>query len=262
MKVNIDTAGFSYVNGVIAGVSEGTERKSFISATLKYVHADLNTQFETFMDTLAMSRPENLTHVYEWGQLGMPAGRLWESVLRGRGADRTATVVWKASTKAVPVRPELLEPGPTGKTVKEGVHIFYWKAPVMEAGIQITVNPQTDGSGSLAYFHNGALRITKKPSTFTAGGGKTTGQFTMAYYTFWNSMAQNIYSTQIAPRLQNSLANRARGAIKSRRITALSLTGDRSNYQKGHNLGIKGLAAQTRNYEAAAAARRAFLYGA
>jgi hypothetical protein len=230
-----------------------------MSVVLDYVHADLNTDFELLMDKLAAARPKNLSHVYEWGQNGLPNGRLWESILRGRGVDKTATVVWKASTKAVPVRPELLEPGPSGQTVKTGVHIFYWKAPVMEAGLEITVEPVH--ARSLAYINSkGDLVITKKPSHFEAGGGDTKGQFTADYILYWTTQAHATMANRIAPKMERDLQLVANKGIKSRR-KVYSIKGDAAAFALGANLGHQGLMLQKRSYVAAAAARRAMLYG-
>jgi hypothetical protein len=260
MRVDIDTRGYSYVQGFINGFSKGANNANFMSAVLDYTHADLNTRFELMMDIIAAARPKNLMHVYEWGQLGKPNGRLWESVLRGRGTDRIATVVWKASKKAVPVRPELLEPGPSGQKVKEGVHIFYWKAPVMEAGLEITVSPVH--AQSLAYVNStGDLVITKKPSTFEAGGGNTKGQFTAVYYDYWTRQAHSDMQKHIMPKLVKDFQLIASKGIRSRR-KAYSIGGDAAAFKTGANLGFQGLSRDfTRNYEAAAAARRALLYG-
>jgi hypothetical protein len=259
VNVEINANSMAFMNGVIMGTAESMSDKATSASFIKYVHANLNTRFETWMDAMALAHPSNLTHVYEWGQLGKPTGHLWESVLRGRGNDRTASIIWKASRKAVPVDPRLLIPGSTGKTVKEGVHIFYWKAPVMEAGLEITVEPKL--SPVMTFVNSsGELTFQKEPVTFEAGGGKTTGQFTKHYYAYWTGMAQNVYNNQIAPEIEATVSRTIK-RIKPRKATKASIGSGSSEFRRGRNLGMLGLNKVKRNYEAAARARRAFLYG-
>jgi hypothetical protein len=265
MIVTINTTGLSYMNGIIDGMSQGVSKKSFISSAVDLAHDVLNVNFEQWMDLAAMNDPQSLMHVYEWGQLGTPAGRLWESKLIGDATKtKRSVVVWKPSTVPTPVRPELLEPGPTGKTVKEGVHVFVWKAPVMESGMSITVSPQSSGSGSLAYINkNGELKITKQPSHFIAGGGKTTGQFLKHYTAWWNTMAQGVFNEEVAPKLQaNMTAGALRGAKKAGHRTFFRIAAsDSSVFKLGANEGVRAVAAMGRDFEMEAAARRAYLYG-
>lgn len=263
VSVQANTAEASFVAGAMNGMSVSINTNAYIDPVLKLVHAQLEQRFELWIDALAAARPKELHHVYEWGQLGQPNGRLWESVLRGRGRERVATIIWKASKKASPVPEQLLEPGPTGKSVKPGVHIFYWKAPVMESGARITVRPQLSDNKTLAFVgRDGNIKFRNKPMTFTAGGGMTTGRFTAAYQTYWNTIAVATYNTEIAPRLQRDLQMagvmaKAKGMSRNK----ISLGTDTAAFDAGMKRALKVMAKNERTYIQSAAARRAFIYG-
>jgi hypothetical protein len=254
LNVEIDTSGFSYVNGVIGGIAKGVKTGEYVSSILDYTHSQLNLEFEAWMDAAAAGDPTSLMHVYEWGQLGKPGGELWESVLRGHKNNRTATIIWKQSHVPTPVNPKLAAAG-----VKEGVHIFHWKAPVMEYGLQVTVSPRL--AKTMAFLDdNGEIVLRKAPVTFESGGGHTRGQFTKRYYTWWNTIAQASFATRIAPKIERDLGSVLLG-MKKMKSSKLSIKGDAAAYRRGENLGLRGLAKQQRDFIAGARLRRMALYG-
>lgn len=91
-------------------------------------------KFVLAVDKYARANPKKMHHVYEWGQLGQVEGRLFVLV---RSSILEGTVVidseFLPSKLPVPVNPELLIPGATGKIVTRR-SIFKYKADVMEKG--------------------------------------------------------------------------------------------------------------------------------
>lgn len=95
-------------------------------------------RFVLAADKYARVNPKKMHHVYEWGQIGNPSGRLFvlerTSVLDGTLIIGTNFLPSKVP---VPVNPELLIPGNTGKIVTKR-SIFKDKASVMESGTAVS----------------------------------------------------------------------------------------------------------------------------
>lgn len=124
--------------------------------------------FYEYLDSLARSHPGMLHHVYEWGQVGDPFGRLYELSLSING------------TSAV-IDAEFLEsqiPSPTSDTA------FYDKADVMESGDSVTITEveadilffEIDGE---EYFRHGPIVIANP------GGREVRGSFVKAFNEFY-----------------------------------------------------------------------------
>lgn len=103
----------------------------------------------TFMEeTNVMARvlPEMFHHVYEWEHIGHPGFELFKPVMRGRGRNRTITWEWRASKTTVPTdidalgNPKFPDWFPVEKLNR--IHVFVWKAPVMEYGLETEVSPK------------------------------------------------------------------------------------------------------------------------
>jgi hypothetical protein len=211
------------VNGYILAMTKQVSTPSYIGAVNTYVHSLLAERFNQYLDMIAKVNPDTLHHVYEWPSryqgketIGNPVARLWSQQLKGNGASKTASFRFKASIRPSPVNPILTTPGKNGKSVKTGVHVFVWKAPVMEAGTEITVtaklakylafvaDKEGQSGGSTSRVNNSEIAFAKS-TTFTAGGGKTTGAFTGQWVGWWQTMAGAIYDKEIAPRLEKDL---------------------------------------------------------
>lgn len=226
VHIDGDLAAASGFTGHMAGLSIAVRQPYYIGAVLEYVHSRLSRMADAYIDDIARAHPDNYHHVYEWGPdwdsrhalLGNPKGRLWDQYLKGAGANKTAGFTFKPSVVPSPVHPTLLKPGPSGKAVNENVHIFVWKAPVMEAGMDITVTPKM--AKYLAYVgHNVSggrdsgfrnrnsqgIAFSEGPVSFTAGGGETTARFTGAWTDYWNNVAPGDFQQYIAPHLTRNL---------------------------------------------------------
>ena len=91
-------------------------------------------RFVKAVDRFAISNPKRMHHVYEWQRIGRPAARLFvlerQSILNGK---LDINIKFIQSRTQVPVAPELLTPGKSGKVVTSRT-IFRDKAQVMEEG--------------------------------------------------------------------------------------------------------------------------------
>lgn len=107
-----------------------------------------------FIDSVARTDPAMLQHMYEWGQNGSPAGRLF---------DINYTVSNLGLSFGGTFRQSLI--------AKQGSATpFYDKARIMEQGIPVTIRPVR--SSTLVFEDNGETVFTKKPVTVNSPGGE------------------------------------------------------------------------------------------
>ena len=139
--------------------------------------------FYEYLDGLARNHPGMLHHVYEWGKLGMPSGRLFflwkESATNGTLIIKPGFI--QSRTK-VPVDPLLRIPGRTGKSVASK-HIFRNKASVMESGRTIVYRT----SKNLPMTQDGKVRFVAAGTVIRnphPGGKEVKGSFEN-YFNYW-----------------------------------------------------------------------------
>lgn len=136
--------------------------------------------FYDYLDTLARTHPGMLHHVYEWGQVGDPAGRLYDLAL---SINNTSAVI-----NAEFYQSEV--PSPTSDVP------FYDKAAIMEAGQSITINEvdakvlffEIDGE---EFFRHGPIVVANP------GGTQTRGSFIKAFNEFYQKYFTEFHLKQI-----------------------------------------------------------------
>lgn len=124
--------------------------------------------FYDYLDNLASMHPGMLHHVYEWGQVGDPMGRLFEL---GLSVNNTSAVI-DASFLESEV------PSPTSDTA------FYDKADVMESGEPVVV---TEVEAKALFFEIDGEEVFRKGPIFISnpGGEATRGSFVRAFNEFY-----------------------------------------------------------------------------
>jgi hypothetical protein len=132
------------------------------------------------MDGLARSHPGMFHHVYEWGQVGNPFGRLYElnRVLARNNARIDANFL---SSESVP---------------QNGNQPFYDKAQIMEEGSPVIVNEK---DASVLFFEIDGEEFFRHGPIYIAnpGGGQTRGAFLNAYNDFYRFYFTNFYLKSI-----------------------------------------------------------------
>lgn len=258
---NADISGAAGVNAFLQQVSLKMNTPAHIGSVLKYAHAEMSQDFDTFMAAMAPNAPSRFHHVYEWNQIGNPDAQLWKNVLRGGGNNRIATFEWRASKSIVPVRDPLPPPGGRDggprATLNSGnrpkaIHVFVWKAPVMEYGKTVTVGPKR---GKFIVYYTGPVsqedglmyqqvRFSREAITVkNPGGTETVGAFTKMYVDWWSKGGgQHVMNTTV----KSNLSNKTSAAIRE----GLIVMGQRSR-MKSINMGVMG------NVQQATAAGRA-----
>jgi hypothetical protein len=120
-----------------------------VNSMMRGAFSILSDAFDMETATVAVNDRARLHHVYEPQQIGNPLMQLWRNELKGQGSNRTVTWEWRASK-------QLVDPliSPTGKdrfanagpgfdgSKLQKIHIFVWKAPVMEYGLEVLVRPE------------------------------------------------------------------------------------------------------------------------
>lgn len=245
----------------------GTDRH--IGPVLKYTHEMMSDEFTEYMSVVSAAQPSRFHHVYEWGQVGDPTSKLWDDKLIGGGNNRVATFTWRASKQVVPVREDFREAG-----VKQ-IHVFVWKAPVMEYGKNITIRPKR---GKFLAFFTGPtapemkyqMKVTKNPINVTAPGGQMTkGSFTREYVSWWSgSGAQGVFESKVRRILEEDLGKMPIESVtkKFRRpstktFTLQTIASASAAEAAGKAAADRYLNSRSRNYIEAARARERIVGG-
>jgi hypothetical protein len=266
---NVDFAEASALSGFLKTLSTEIKTTRHIGPVLKYVHAVMSQEFTEYMSVMAASQPARFHHVYEWGEAGNPGAKLWDDKLVGGGNNRIATFQWRASKQIVPVRSDFQEAG-----VKQ-IHVFVWKAPVMEYGRPLTIEPKR--GKILAYFTGPTtpegkykMQFTRNPIRVNNPGGKmTTGSFTREYVSWWGgSGADGVFESRVRRVLEEDLGKMPiematkkfrRASTKTFKLQTLGSATEAEAY--GRAAAKKYLAGRSNKYIEAAKARERIIYG-
>ena len=138
ISLNIDSKQIvSDLDGFLSNVKQITN-PSVVSEISKGIFTLTGEEFVKSVDRYARMNPKKMHHVYEWGKVGEPSGRLFvlerNSVLNG---SLIINAKFLPSRMPVPINPELLQQGKNGKIVTRR-SIFADKATVMEEGRSVS----------------------------------------------------------------------------------------------------------------------------
>lgn len=217
----------------------------------------LESQFLLHTHLTAGMLPEQYHHVYEWEHIGIPGAQLFNTNLKGLGGSRRVTWGWRASKTTVPT-----DVGITGEPRWENspswfnpdrlnrVHVFVWKAPMMEYGTTVTVRPKL---GNVLVFENpdllgsrgrrgaaGSVTFTPHPVTFTPGG-KVAGNFTAHFIGWWGGgIAQTVLDKTFEKDRDNAFhrlfESKVGAATTKRRKKSFSIMADAAAARQGKNI--------------------------
>lgn len=214
-----DADAIDAANGYMHGFSTEVKTDKYVTAAVNYAYEELSKDFEFAMDAIAFQFPKNFSHVYEWGNdyegryenVGNPARRLWALVSSQGGASRAMTFTFLPSIVPTPVNPILLEPRkPGGRTVKQGVHVFTWKAQVLEYGTPVKIKPRW--AKAIAFVgRDGKIKFSKEGIKIdNPGGGHNQNQFTSFFLGWWSTEALETFDKRVRPFLESNTINEAR----------------------------------------------------
>lgn len=215
----VDTSEAQAAIGYMQGVTKMIGSRRYLDGVTDFTYAKLADEFGRQIDLVAKTNPDNYHHVYEWRLTGIKRGRLWKFKVRGRGSQKIATFEFKASRTPIPNPMERYRskkndpiknvPFDVVKRLSSRKHFFYWKAPIMEAGSTVTINPRYSSVLFIPLnepsIHNPDRNylFTKRAVEIVPGGGKTTGRFTAFWVSWWSGPAHEIFNGEILPYLQS-----------------------------------------------------------
>lgn len=140
ISLQLDTSNLlSDLNEFVISLEEMTG-PGVLESISKATFSITGKRFMIAADNYARANPKKMHHVYEWGKVGNKTARLFvlerSIVLGGNLLIKTKFLPSKVP---VPINPELLQPGKSGKYVTKK-SIFAHKADVMEAGTPVSFN--------------------------------------------------------------------------------------------------------------------------
>jgi len=203
---SMDEGETGIVNGYIKGIADNISTRRYVDGAVEFATQQLSRKFEEEADIAAASNEgrEHFYHVYNWGDtygdrslVGSPANRLWKLVSVGQGKNRAIGFTFLPETRPSPIEPELLELG-----VNPGVHIFTWKAPVMEYGIPVNIRPKLPGVKGMSFVKDGVVYYRQGEVNTTPGYKTTTGVFSSFFVTWWSQVAPGEYERNVKPMLE------------------------------------------------------------
>ena len=267
--LSADISEASALTGFLKALSLEIKTARHIGPVLKYTHSLMSQEFTEYMSVIAAAQPSRFHHVYEWGQVGDPGARLWDDQLVGGGNNRVATFRWKASKQVVPVRADF-----RAKGVKK-IHVFVWKAPVMEFATQLTISPKR--GRHLAFFTGPTSPTNKYPMKVTQGsiqvsqpgGPYVKGAFTREFAGWWGGAgAQSVFESKVRQVLENDLGRMPIESTiapfrraRNKKFAMQAVANAEAAEQAGAAAARKYLNARSSAYIEAAKARERIIYG-
>jgi len=206
LKLEIDTKQLvNELSGLVVGLEELT-KPTVLSEISKAVFSITGERFMLAADNYARLNPKKMHHVYEWGGIGRPTSRLFvlerSQIIYG---NLIISANFLPSRIPVPINPELLQPGRTGKIVSRK-NIFRNKAEIMERGTPVSFSAKRVlafmGNDGIAFISPGTQVNILHP-----GGINTTNSFTK-YLVEWYTKKGNVImeSSGFYEKLSNNVA--------------------------------------------------------
>jgi len=167
-------------------------QSDFLNEVARAVFVILGERFMFAVDRYSAMNPKRMHHIYEWKRVGNPSARLFVlnrlSLLDG---DMTIAVNFKQSRTPVPIDPELLIPGKTGKIVTKR-NVFRDKAVIMEEGRSVSYQAKSMLAFMGSDFGLKFLRPGTQVNIKNPGGKYTKGSLAVFMSAWYNKNAQVI----------------------------------------------------------------------
>ncbi len=246
-----------------------------LTAVTRAAYEILSDEFNNAMHTAARANVERYHHVYEWDHVGAPGFHLWRLNLSGRGGDRRVSWSWRPSKTTVPTThnvngtEKFLPADGFDPERLNQIHIFTWKAPVMEYGVTVTVRPrlshvlvfpnnQQQGAGGR--MGPGVATFSPHPETITPGA-QVQGNFTTFFLGFFTTQSKQILEQSFEKDRDSEFTRsfqRRMGFSRTTRMRekAFTLRPNAAAAREGKNIARAIAGDQERAYYRQAAARK------
>lgn len=181
------------INLKLQGIEE-LQRPYILDDIAKASFTVLTERFVKAVDVFAVQNPKRMHHVYEWKEIGNPQARLFTvERISVSGGSLIINSSFLPSRTPVPIDPELLIPGNSGRYVNK-LNIFKNKADVMEKGSPIRYT----ASNMMAFAGRNGIRFLR-PGTvvniINPGGIGTKNSFAAFMIDWYESNAQLIMNS-------------------------------------------------------------------
>jgi hypothetical protein len=197
IKLSIDKASLTNFNDELTMKIESIgmmKKQQYLEQVSKAAFTIVGEKFMLATDRYSVQNPKKMHHVYEWGQIGNPRARLF---ILQRSAILGGTVITNPrflfSKVPVPIDPELLIPGATGRYVNRR-SIFKNKAQVMENNLPISYHAQRAlafmGKAGINFVRPGTLIQIRNP-----GGVATKNAFSQWMLDWYNRNAEMVMAS-------------------------------------------------------------------
>lgn len=229
-------------------IQNGALASQMINATFK----STDKRFNTAMAGMAAGgeiggESFNISHMYDWGMIGAPTGRLWETYKTGQGSKIQVSFFYLPSKRKVPLDEVLLEAEEEGD-FKFRRHVFKSKAMAFETGVRFQIKrKQSDwlvwafrgtdfdpkkrdrgNAGGTRFSVERGIAFSQGVSDIRSGfgGGQFRGNFNQAFLLWWTTPAGiGVSAKEISRRLESSSHVRmARTVAETRRLSAAKAT--------------------------------------
>lgn len=276
LGLHIDDNEVHALTGFLDTLSTDIGRSRHMNPVMEFVFHRLDRDFDMHMTAVAPGQHARFHHVYEWGLIGVPDAKLWDTVLRGKGSSRSISFQWRASKTRVPMPDPMPEPyesedGEVKQLDVSKAYVFVWKAPIMEYSIPVHIHPSTTqflGFPAKGGGMRGGLNfVGDKGITVRNPGGKaSTGAFTREFLDWWGgdgvdkafeshlnqALREQVSPSKIGPKMREAFA-RARGG------SGLSEGSKKSAIRAGAQQAQSFLRERDSYYEKAVRARQEFI---
>ena len=177
IKLSIDKTSIDALNREINLKVEAIgymTQPAFLEEVSRAAFVILGQRFMQATDRFSATNQKRMHHLYEWNRIGNPSARLFVlnkvSMLNG---SISIQANFLQSKTPVPINPELLLPGRTGKIVTKR-NIFRDKAKVMEEGRPVSYETRSMlafmGTSGLSFIRPGTLVNIRNPGgTYVKG---------------------------------------------------------------------------------------------
>lgn len=216
INTEIDTYEARVVIRTIYEATQMIRRGALTEQVINASYTVMDKEFNRYIAAAASARGAHLSHMFDWGMIGSPSGRLWKTTMIGGGANRQVAFTYLPSRKKVPLDPD-------AGTKRR--HVFTHKAKVFENADTVRISPKQakylafinrskgagtmEGSGRVFQNRDSSgspfgPTFSQMTSVIRAGNGKFEHKFTTAFLAFWN--APNSQLEAIADKLSRSTA--------------------------------------------------------
>jgi hypothetical protein len=282
VKVTVSKTGPEVMTEVMRQLHVRFNSRKHMDAVTEAAGAMLFDQFITETHAMASANPRAFHHVYEWEHIGDFGFQLFKPTMRGQGGRKSISWEWRASKTTVPTETDIEGnrkfPEWFDSSRLNRVHVFVWKAPIMEYGMTVHVRPKlssvlvfpvSEGTGLRNRANSvGGVVFTSDPVTIpNPGGNEVQGSFTKWFVGWFGSRApqviQNTFERNRNDVFKASFRARMRpgSQTKRRRGKEMTLTINPDSAQKAKIIAQLIAGDLERNYIGQAQQRKRLING-